>query len=386
MRSPILFTLIVSVASFLSPSPTKFGSSRNRNGLLLRLWGKRISSNEDSSHHASENLGDGGMNDWLNGSRRRRMEHNPLSRRRRRRLERERDRETRFLTGDDLQELRQQVLDLRAELQTAPMSRKRELEQTILRAQQMDAEFMYQVALERAQAAEQAGYHDEASRYRQEAQHARSALPQFNLDGLWVGKYGDHGFEMLNCTYHGDTLVATKVTGGGNVPKGEVSFQVDLSPFRDNTVEEPFIDLPGLERIERSTHSSLPLEPIELNNEAAEQWGSRFLSRFHGFGQVASSGFRNAQWMEGQLILVGTSYFSFAWLPLGHQVFFGRPSSEMTLKLLRQSQDQDTSPERRILEQCWEETELLADEMEASEGYFASHNQLDYYRMDGCFE
>jgi hypothetical protein len=52
---------------------------------------------------------------------------------------------------------------------------------------------------------------------------ARSCLPQFNLDGLWVGKYGSHGYELINVTYAGDTLVATKVTGDRNVPRGEVS-------------------------------------------------------------------------------------------------------------------------------------------------------------------
>ena len=35
---------------------------------------------------------------------------------------------------------------------------------------------------------------------------------------------------MINVIYSGDTLVAHKVTGDANVPRGEVSFTADLSP------------------------------------------------------------------------------------------------------------------------------------------------------------
>lgn len=41
--------------------------------------------------------------------------------------------------------------------------------------------------------------------------------------------------------------------------------------------------------------------------------------------------------MEGQLVVIGGGdYFSFAWVPLEHQIFFGRPSPELTLKMLRE--------------------------------------------------
>lgn len=292
-----------------------------------------------------------------------------MSQVRRRRLEEEHDREERFLSGDDLQQLRKQVYDLRQELdearQRGATTRVHELERTILKAQQLDAEFIYQVALERMEAASQAGLHMEAEKYRKEAHNARKALPQFNLDGLWVGKYGEHGFEMINVTYSGDTLVAYKVTGDRNVPKGQVSFQVDLSP---------------------TAHFDM-LEPIELGQQAAEQWGNRFLQRFAGEGQVASRGFVNPQWMDGQLILVG-QYFSFAWLPIGHQVFFGRPSAELTLKLLREARAQEVENSNVIdfLRRCLEETEYLEDEMDVSEGLFHSNNQQDYYTQPGCFE
>ena len=161
------------------------------------------------------------------------------------------------------------------------------------------------------------------------------------------------------------TLIATKVTDDKNVPKGEMSFSVDLSPFA----------------------LSNNLEPIELGREASQQWGCKFLPRFSGNGQVANEGFVNSQVVEGQLIMVG-QYFSFAWLPIQHQVFFGRPSAELTLKLLRESRGAQghSAQWREHLARCLQETEHLEDELEVHGQFFRSHNQQDYYSLDGCFE
>ena len=274
---------------------------------------------------------------------------------------------SRFVTGDALHVLRTKVLGLRRDLQKARKRRNHkriaELENGIWEAQQVDAEFVYQVSKERLQAAEASGLQQEAEHYRQEVALARQALPQFNLGGLWVGKYGEQGFEMINVTYVDDTLIAYKVTGDANVPKGQVSFSVDLGT------------------------PSTTLEPIELQDDAAQQWGSKFLPRFDGQGQVASRGYVNSQWLAGQLILVN-QYFSFAWLPIGHQVFFGRPSAELTLKLLRQSRSKMQQDDliRDFLERCMEETVFLDDEMEVSDTVFYSHEQEDYYNQVGCFE
>ena len=128
---------------------------------------------------------------------------------------------------------------------------------------------------------------------------------------------------MINVTYAGDHLIAYKVTGDKNVPKGEITFQVDLNP------------LPP-----RSIGGSKPtetLQPIILTKKAAEKWGTSQLPRSKGLGQVAEPGFTNSQWMEGQLILIGAEYFSFAWVPIEQQIFFGRPSPELALKMLRES-------------------------------------------------
>jgi Cyclin D1 binding domain len=287
------------------------------------------------------------------------------------RLQKEDEASSRFSSGDDLHELRQQILTLRQELYDARIAKKKKrvqrLERVVLRAQMKDPEFIYEVSVERMEEAQRAGRFSEAEGYRQEAKVARSALPQFNLNGLWVGKYADH-FELVNVTYAGHTLIATKITGGKNVAKGQTSFEVDLSP---------------------SALSAIPLDPIELGSHAAGQWGAKYLSRFAGKGQVAAADGSNIQWMDGQLILVG-EYFSFAWLPIGHQVFFGRPSPELTLKLLRQARTKSSHnmdhEARKHIERCWEETEHLEDELEVSSGLFTSHEQHHYFDQEGCFE
>jgi hypothetical protein len=164
-------------------------------------------------------------------------------------------------------------------------------------------------------------------------------------------RYGDHGYEMINVTYVGDTLIATKVTGDKNVPKGEISFTADLRP---------------------SFHSgSAALSPIPLSQAASKQWGTKGLIRFPGKGQVAGEGYVNSKWMAGQLIMVGEEYFSFAWIPIGYQIFFGRPSPELTLKMIRQSNEvlaekgratQDLRTMRAFVSRCLEVTEQLLDD------------------------
>lgn len=119
---------------------------------------------------------------------------NPLemSETRRLRLEREVALGTKFVTGDDIYRLREQAMSLGEDLKQARMlgaiQRVHELERAILKVQQVDAEFVYVVNLERMKRAEPDGRTEEAEQYRQGAMEARNALPQFNLDGLWVGK------------------------------------------------------------------------------------------------------------------------------------------------------------------------------------------------------
>lgn len=297
------------------------------------------------------------------------------------RMQKEEENKSRFLHGDELIELRQYIQNLQLDLIDArekrDMTRVKDLTKAIHESNNMDAQFMYTNCMEQAEMAEQLGELEEALEYRKEAMEARKCLPQFQLSGLWVGKYGDHGYEMINVTYVEDTLVAIKVTGDKNVPKGQITFTADLNPLSQSK-------------------EGKKLEPIELSATAAKQWGHKYLSRFPGQGQVASEGFVNNQFMDGQLILVGEEYFSYAWVPIGHQIFFGRPSAQLTLKMLKQSQmvdygavDADSPNEvarnRAFAQRCFEESEMLIYDNTEGELCFLVDDE-DYFCQVGCFE
>jgi len=324
----------------------------------------------------------------------------PPSEKRRSRLEREAKVQSRYATGDELMELRRKVSELKEDLSEArddldkiTNGRRRvydnyrddevrseiiaaknhisEIEASIRELNGKDPEYVLSILSERLEEMEK-GFHigsgvetreEELSKLKKEVEEAQLCIPHLNMHGLWVGKYGDHGYEMVNITYSGNTLIATKVTGDKNVPKGQISFTVDLSPSPPH-----------------QSHAS-QLEPIELNSVASRQWGKKFLPRHPGKGQVASEGYRNAQWMEGQLIMVGR-FFSFAWVPIGHQVFFGRPSAELTLKMMRAQEEDDMKRDhvevmRDVVERSWEETYWVERD--------AAVDEL-YYGTDGCFE
>ena len=307
---------------------------------------------------------------------------------------------SKFVSGDDLHRLRHQVLAMRLELQEARRNgdaeRVRKLERGIMKTQQVDAEFVYTVSIEREELAHQSGNMLEAKRFHDQAMEARAALPQFQLEGLWVGKYGeDQGYEMINVTYHGDTLLAHKVTSGTNhVPRGAETFRVNLSP--QFTTRPKSRDAKNHDRYNSNTidgqrpqqDNDEVLSPIELGDSAAKQWGCKYLQRFAGQGQVASEGYEDSQWMEGQLILVN-EYFSFAWLPIGHQVFFGRPTPELILKLMKEESRRKTasdplSPARSFLEKCWEETEHIEDDMEVDVDEKRHPPSTSFYFNDGA--
>lgn len=154
----------------------------------------------------------------------------------------------------------------------------------------------------------------------------RLNVPHANRSTLSLDiRYGHHGYELINVTYSGDQLIAYKVTGDKNVPRGEITFQVNLDPIQPKLIGA------GESTIEQG------LQPISLTEKAAKKWGTTQLPRYKGLGQVAEPGFSNSQWMDGQLIIIGDEYFSFAWVPIEQQIFFGRPSPELALKMLRES-------------------------------------------------
>jgi len=311
------------------------------------------------------------------------LESDPPSPQRLSRIRKEAETKSKFVHGDELIEIRKYVQNIKADLKSAKEtndnSRIQDLTKALYDSQNLDAEYVYMNCLDLAKLHKEDNRDDKAEEYMKEALEARECLPQFNLQGLWVGKYGDHGYEMINVTYAGDTLIATKVTGDKNVPKCKITFSADLHPHAKEREQ---------------------LEPIELSDVASKQWGHKYLPRFPGLGQVASEGFVNQQWMEGQLILVG-EYFSFAWIPIGHQIFFGRPSAELTLKMLKQSKmvdfganvDHQGSPNalaemRAYVAKCFEETEnVIDDELYVDDGELCfMMDDESYFCQDGCFE
>ena len=60
---------------------------------------------------------------------------------------------------------------------------------------------------------------------------------------------------MINVTYVGDLLIAYKVTGDKNVPRGEITFQADLSPLPKRVAGG---------KKGQATEPSEPLQPIML--------------------------------------------------------------------------------------------------------------------------
>jgi hypothetical protein len=203
--------------------------------------------------------------------------------------------------------------------------------------------------------------------YQTQIKSAKSCLPQYNYHGLWIGKYGNtanggagsstitNDYDLINITYvmgnkyhPQDMLIATKVTSfHGNVPMDEITFQVPLPPTNPMTLYSNDMTTPT-----SKSSSSISLPPIPLSPNAASKWGISQLSRFFGYGQVAEPQYQNHHWVPGQFIVINANYFSFAWLPTTStvtpttgtsssssqpqqsQIFFGRPSPELVLKLL----------------------------------------------------
>jgi hypothetical protein len=173
---------------------------------------------------------------------------------------------------------------------------------------------------------------------------------------LWfvvLNSYGNQGFEMVNITYVGDTLIARKVTGDENVPAGEISFQADLSP------SNPTLSSFSKENDNNNKNNiRQPLSNIILSEEATKKWNTNELARYPGLGQVAEKGFKHNQWMDGQFVFINEDYFSFAWMPLNHQILFGRPSYDLTVKMLMDHRQNDRESMKNINDEEEDDDEL----------------------------
>lgn len=289
---------------------------------------------------------------------------------RRQRLERENESLERFEKfGDSLWDLRSEMERLSHELVSAIRKGEGHIEEKareiLLDYESRDPELVYALAVAELEEAEKTGRGlEELEELKAKTEAARSCLPQFNLEGLWVGKYGS-SYDLINITYVGDVLIAEKVTGANsNVPKGAITFQADLNPLKQGNI------------LRESDEDSL--HPIVLTEKASKKWGTKKLPRYSGLGQVAEPGNKNSQWMDGQLIIIGNEYFSFAWLPIEQQIFFGRPSPELALKMLRDngistvpkrfasppSLDADLDLQKEFVTRCLEATHEHEDEVE----------------------
>jgi len=105
--------------------------------------------------------------------------------------------------GNDLWGLRSKIDDLNLKLIDSMTSgaNVEDLKSSLQQAESRDPYLVYGLELEATEKALQEGRIEEAFLHRQEAMSARSCLPQFNFEGLWIGKYGDHGFGTYPCLY-----------------------------------------------------------------------------------------------------------------------------------------------------------------------------------------
>lgn len=294
---------------------------------------------------------------------------------RKQRMLQEKESKQRFMSyGDDLWNMRELMGKLSRKLlksiNDGNREREEEIREELRQIEHQDPDLVYKVELENLHKAGSEGRDNDAMRHSIVASAARSNLPQYNLDGLWVGKYGQHGYEMINVTYHGDLLIAYKVTGDKNVPRGEITFQVDLNPLKKKVVG---VDSSG----DPSPHMVEQLQPISLTESAAKKWGTSQLPRHKGLGQVAEAGFKKNQWMEGQLIIIGEEYFSFAWVPIEQQIFFGRPSPELALKMLRESGSASIAPTKK-----WKEAPMIDADVSVQKEFITSCLEMTTENVD----
>ncbi|KAK9867039.1 hypothetical protein WJX84_010092 [Apatococcus fuscideae] len=100
--------------------------------------------------------------------------------------------------------------------------------------------------------------------------------------GTYLGSFGGNGLEVLQIIRTTDkdgdeAVVATKLTGDPNVPAGHISFSAKIN--RSNRL------------------SARDAYPLELG----------VLGRYRGTGRVARSGYKEASWVEGELLRFGTN-------------------------------------------------------------------------------
>lgn len=110
---------------------------------------------------------------------------------RRERKERDSRTQAQFASyGDELWDHRAAIDRLTADLMDAMDSGDKEdfIRDELRRLEQRDPGIVYKVELEAVIEAEEEGRMEDAQKHKEAAMAARSCLPLFNLEGLWVGK------------------------------------------------------------------------------------------------------------------------------------------------------------------------------------------------------
>ncbi len=85
--------------------------------------------------------------------------------------------------------------------------------------------------------------------------------------------------------------------------------------------------------------------------------------------------------------MIDDGHFSFAWLPISHQIFFGRPSPELQLKLLKENEEKkvlsDADAEKDFLVRCFDVTKYALED-----GLMEDNSESCIYSEDDvcCFE
>ena len=112
---------------------------------------------------------------------------------RKRRIQREQEDKQRFVEyGDDLWNMREFMDKLSRKLlksiNNGDREKEAEIREELRQVEHQDPDLVYEVELEQFQKARMEGRENDAMQHSMIASAARSNLPQYNLDGLWVGK------------------------------------------------------------------------------------------------------------------------------------------------------------------------------------------------------
>lgn len=121
------------------------------------------------------------------------LEPLPESDVRKERLEREKANKIKFANyGNDLWQLRSNIEDLSLELvdsiTNGDTTGETGIRNELRKVEKRDPELVYRMQLEAMNEAISEGLSEDVEIHKEKAINARSCLPQFNLEGLWVGK------------------------------------------------------------------------------------------------------------------------------------------------------------------------------------------------------